>query len=237
LNYISKLLYFDKPKEDIMAEEAKFTLAIDERYTGLSTDDSCCLSCGSAVEYAKAQLGEVCVDLGSGRGKDVMAMAEDVGEKGFVYGLDISDGMLAKARKNAEKFGVENVSFRKAVLEDLPLPDGSVDLIISNCVLNHAEDKQQVWHEIFRILKPGGRFSVSDIYSTVPVPEKYRNDPEAVAECWAGADTRAVYLETVKNAGFPEIDILEETAPYPKGEIEVSSFTLAGVKPGKKCCS
>lgn len=219
-------------------DENKFTLSIDQRYSGLA-EDNCCLSCGKAIEYADAKPGEVCVDLGSGRGTDVIRMSEAVGNKGFVYGLDISDGMLEKARKNALRMGVDNVLFKKAVLEDLPLPDNCADLVISNCVLNHADDKGKVWKEIFRILKPGGRFAVSDIFSTVPVPEKYRNDPEAVAECWAGADTREVYLETVAAAGFPEIEVTEESSPYPKGEIEVCSFTLAAKKPGKVscCCS
>jgi len=219
-------------------DESKFTISIDQRYSGLA-EDNCCLSCGKAIEHAEAKPGEVCVDLGSGRGTDVIRMSEAVGNKGFVYGLDISDGMLEKARKNALRMGVDNVLFKKAVLEDLPLPDECADLVISNCVLNHADDKAKVWKEIFRILKPGGRFAVSDIYSTVPVPEKYRNDPEAVAECWAGADTREVYMETVVAAGFPEVEVTEESSPYPKGEIEVCSFTLAAKKPGKVscCCS
>jgi ubiquinone/menaquinone biosynthesis C-methylase UbiE len=129
------------------------------------------------------------------------------------------------------------VRFEKALLEKLPIPSNSVDLATSNCVLNHASDKPAVWREIFRVLKPGGRFVVSDIYSSAAVPPEFKDDPEAVAECWAGADTREVYLKTVVDAGFQELSVLEESAPYPKGKIEVSSFTLKGHKPqARRCC-
>ncbi len=214
---------------------------IEKRYGTLSTSD-CCLSCGGAAELAQAESGEICLDLGSGRGTEALRLVEDVGPDGFVWGIDISDGMLEKARATASKLGVKNVRFEKAELESLPLPSASIDLVVSNCVLNHAADKARVWSEIFRVLKPGGRFVVSDIYSTEPVPEAFRTDPEAVAECWAGADTRAVYLCTLAEAGFPETNILEESAPYTKGRIEVASFTLTGRKPDapkpnvRECC-
>jgi ubiquinone/menaquinone biosynthesis C-methylase UbiE len=203
--------------------------AIDQRYTNLA-EQSCCLSCGSALSHGKVQTGEFCVDLGSGRGNDVLRMAQDVGESGFVWGIDISEGMLAKARKTAERLGVENADFLYSDLTSLPIATNSINLVISNCVLNHAQDKLSVWKEIFRILKPGGRFAISDIYSTVKVPDHYKNDPEAVAECWAGADTKDQYINTVLSAGFSQLAILEESAPYPKGEIEVCSMTLAGLK-------
>lgn len=209
---------------------------IAQRYSTLA-ETSCCLSCGGAAERAKPTTGEVCVDLGSGRGTDALRMADEVGSDGFVWGIDIADGMLEKARATAARLGATNVRFEKAELEHLPIPNQSVDLVISNCVLNHARDKAAVWSEIHRILKPGGRFVVSDIFSSVPVPDKFRLDPEAVAECWAGADTREVYLRTVQNAGFSDISVLEESAPYPKGSIEVSSFTLQGWKPkARRCC-
>jgi arsenite methyltransferase len=189
------------------------------------------------VDQGKPTMGEVCVDLGSGRGTDVLRMAEDVGPHGFVWGIDISDGMLDLARSTATRLGVSNVRFEKAELEHLPVPSQSVDLVVSNCVLNHASDKSAVWAEIFRILKPGGRFAVSDIYSSLPVPDEFRHDPAAVAECWAGADTRDVYLRTVQDAGLQELSIRDESAPYPKGSIEVASFTLLGAKPKlRRCC-
>lgn len=207
---------------------------INSRYSQLAESD-CCLSCGGAINYAEPKLGEVCVDLGSGRGTDVLRMAESVGESGFVYGIDISDGMLEKARSNAKKFGVNHVRFVRSELEKLELPDKVADLVISNCTLNHATDKQAVWNEIYRILKKGGRFVISDIYATTPIADEYRNDPAAVAECWAGSVTRAEYMQHLEKAGFASVEILEESAPYAKGNAEVCSFTLAGKKAACAC--
>lgn len=203
--------------------------AINQRYTYLS-ETTCCLSCGGAINYAKPLPGEVCVDLGSGRGNDVIKMAEEVGESGFVYGIDISEGMIAKAEANLAKFEVSNAKILKAELEHLPLATDMVDCIISNCTINHATNKMAVWNEVYRILKPGGRFVVSDIYATSPISDEYRNDPEAVAECWAGAVTRAEYLTMLEEAGFRNIRIFEESKPYPKGQAEVASFTVSGEK-------
>jgi len=205
------------------------TEAINERYSSLS-ETSCCLSCGGAINHAKPQPGETCVDLGSGRGNDVIRLAEEVGMKGFVFGIDISEGMIAKANLNLEKFEVQNAKILKAELESLPLQNNSVNLVISNCTINHASDKPAVWGEVFRILKPGGRFVVSDIYATQAIADQYRNDPEAVAECWAGSVTRAEYLTMLEAAGFTDIKIFEESEPYAKGQAEVASFTISGRK-------
>lgn len=202
---------------------------INSRYSELA-ESECCLSCGGAINYAEPKKGEICVDLGSGRGTDVLRMAESVGKTGFVYGIDISDGMLEKARRNAEKFAATNISFIRSELEKLELPDKTADLIISNCTLNHAADKQAVWNEIYRILKKGGRFVISDIYATSAIADEYRNDPVAVAECWAGSVTRAEYMQHLERAGFASVEILEESAPYAKGNAEVCSFTIAGKK-------
>ena len=207
---------------------------INIRYSSLA-EEACCLSCGGALIYSKAAPGEVCADLGSGRGTDVLRLCDEVGEKGFVYGIDISEGMLKKASSTAEKLGIKNARFINAELETLPIPDGSVDLVISNCTINHADNKQKVWFEIARILKKEGRFVVSDIYSLQPVPDEYRNDPQAIAECWAGAVTRKEYMNHLRVAGFNEIVVIEESAPYAKGKIEVCSFTIKG-KFGKCCC-
>jgi ubiquinone/menaquinone biosynthesis C-methylase UbiE len=182
------------------------------------------------VERAAVKPGEVCVDLGSGRGTDVIRMADIAGPKGFAYGIDVSDGMIDKARSTAGKFGITNVSFIKSELEEIGLDDGIADVVISNCTINHAADKRRVWKEIARILKNGGRFVVSDIYSTMEIPEEFRNDPQAVAECWAGAVTRDEYLAAVIDAGFSKIRILEESKPYPKGSIEVVSWTITASK-------
>jgi len=209
-------------------------IEINKRYSSLA-ETECCLSCGGAINYSEVSEGETIVDLGSGRGTDVLRMAESAGPQGFVFGIDISEGMLQKSRNTAERLGVKNVSFLNCPLEKLCLDDSSADLVISNCTINHSSDKQAVWNEVNRILKPGGRFVVSDIYSLEAVPDKFRNDPEAVAECWAGAVTRDEYSEQLEKAGFTSVTILEESAPYKKGSVMVCSWTIAGKKAAAKC--
>lgn len=207
---------------------------INNRYSVLA-ESTCCLSCGGALNYSDALPGEICVDLGSGRGTDTLRLADKVGEEGFAYGIDLSDGMIKKARETAERLGVPNVSFIQSELKKINLPDDSVNLVISNCTINHASDKQIVWNEIFRILKDGGRFVVSDIYSTVPVPDEYKNDPVAVSECWAGSVTRDQYLDHLTNAGFSSIRIIEESEPYEKGKVLVASWTISAIKRSEGC--
>ncbi len=211
------------------------TKEIDSRYSALA-NSACCLSCGGAINYAEAKKGEVCLDLGSGRGTDVIRLSESVGENGFVYGQDVASGMLQKARETAAKMGVTNAEFLESPLEKIPIPDERVNLVISNCTLNHATDKYAVWSEIYRVLVNGGRFVVSDIYAIKEVPYEYSNDPAAVAECWAGAVTKEVYLDTLKKCGFSSVNIIEESAPYTKGKIEVASFTIQGFKKKSSCC-
>jgi ubiquinone/menaquinone biosynthesis C-methylase UbiE len=206
---------------------------INKRYSELA-ETSCCLSCGGAINYSQAEEGEVCIDLGSGRGTDVMRLAETVGKDGFVYGVDISEGMIRKAVSTSERLGIKNVEFIQSPLETIKLPDNKADLVISNCTINHSDDKQAVWNEIFRMLKAGGRFVVSDIYSLTPVPEEFRNDPVAISECWAGSVTREEYLGHLNNAGFESVKVIEESAPYEKGKIMVSSWTIHGKKPAVK---
>lgn len=208
---------------------------INKRYSQLA-ESTCCLSCGGAIEFGRPKPGEVCIDLGCGRGTDAIRMAESVGEEGHVIGIDISDGMLAKAKSSAEKLEIKNISFIKSELEELKLDSSIADLVISNCTINHATDKSAVWQEIYRVLKKGGRFAVSDIYSLEEVPEEFKNDPAAVAECWAGAIKKDEYINTLINAGFSGIQILEESKPYEKGKIIVASFTIAGQKPSGCCC-
>jgi arsenite methyltransferase len=224
------------------------TEAIENRYEALA-ESSCCLSCGTAVAYIDARPGQVCLDLGSGRGTDVLRLAERVLPGGHAYGVDITDKMLETARSTAKKLGVVNATFLRAELAALPLDDASVDWVTSNCVLNHAADKRAVWREIARVLRPGGRFVVSDIYAVNAIPEVYRDDPGAVAECWAGAVPKNEYLDAVAAAGLGDVEILEQSAPYQKGQAEVVSFTIAGARrtdhdeagPARKrpccCCS
>ena len=207
---------------------------INKRYSELA-ESTCCLSCGGAINYSEARPGEICVDLGSGRGTDVLRLAENVGRTGFVYGIDISDGMIQKATSTASRLGITNVEFIHSPLERIKLGDNIADLIISNCTINHASDKQAVWNEVFRVLKKGGRFVISDIYALDQIPEEYRRDQAAIAECWAGSVTRDEYLEQLSVAGFSSVRIIEESTPYEKGKVMVSSWTVAGEKPSGKC--
>jgi ubiquinone/menaquinone biosynthesis C-methylase UbiE len=210
--------------------------AIEARYGELAESD-CCLSCGSAVRSCAPKPGQVCVDLGSGRGTDVLRLAEAVGPTGRAFGIDLSDAMLQKARRTAEKLGVTNATFFRSTFDRIALPDDSVDWVVSNCALNHAEDKAAVWREIARILKHDGAFVVSDIYAVGEIPPEYRDDPEAVAECWAGAVPKEEYLAHVAAAGFVGVRILEESTPYEKGKATVASFTLSGTKGAAgRCC-
>jgi arsenite methyltransferase len=211
------------------------TSVINERYSKLA-EDTCCLSCGGAINFSDPKPGEVCVDLGCGRGNDVIRMAQTAGDKGFAYGIDISDGMIEKAVRNAEKLEITNVKFIKSELESIQLPSNTADLVISNCTINHVSDKMAVWNEIHRILRKGGRFVISDIYSLEDVPLEYKNDPVAVSECWAGSIKKDDYMKIIAEAGFTEVDILEESKPYLKGKIEISSFTIFGKKAASCSC-
>jgi arsenite methyltransferase len=210
-----------------MAKE--FTKAIEMRYDDLS-GRTCCLSCGGAINFADIKPGNICADLGSGKGFDVLKMATMATDSGFAYGIDVSGAMLETAMENARKINRTNTRFIKSELENIALDNESVDIVLSNCTINHSLDQAKVWKEIFRILKPGGSFVVSDIYSIAPVPENFRNDPEAVAECWAGAVTRNEYFENIILAGFEGAEMIEESVPYKKGMIEVCSFTIKGRK-------
>jgi ubiquinone/menaquinone biosynthesis C-methylase UbiE len=203
---------------------------IDKRYSDLA-ESSCCLSCGGAINHANVSEGEVCIDLGSGRGTDVIRLAEKAGEKGFAYGIDISEGMIRKSKDTTARLGIKNAEFISSPLEKINLRSEIADLIISNCTINHSNNKQIVWNEIFRLLKKGGRFVVSDIYAMSPVPEEYRNDPVAVSECWAGSVTRGEYIDQVRNAGLQDFKIIEESSPYEKGKVIVASWTITGTKP------
>jgi len=202
---------------------------IDKRYSELA-ESTCCLSCGGAINHCDAKSDEICVDLGSGRGSDVIRLAETVGAGGYVYGIDISEGMIKKSIETSRRLGVSNVNFIQSPLEKIHLRSAIADLVISNCTINHASDKQSVWNEVYRILKHEGRFVVSDIYSLNTIPDEYKNDPVAISECWAGSVTRKEYLEHLENAGFTSISIIEESEPYVKGKVIVASWTIAGIK-------
>jgi ubiquinone/menaquinone biosynthesis C-methylase UbiE len=182
------------------------------------------LGCGNPTALAELHQGEVVLDLGSGGGIDVLLSARRVGPTGKAYGLDITDEMLALARENQRKAGVENVEFLKGDIEAIPLPDASVDVIISNCVVNLAADKRKVITEAFRVLKPGGRFAVSDVVVRGDVPTDVRSSMELWVGCIAGALGEQEFHQLLWEAGFESIDI-EPTRIY---EFEDAKAFLSG---------
>ena len=182
------------------------------------------LGCGNPTALTELHEGEVVLDLGSGGGIDVLLSARRVGPAGKAYGLDMTDEMLALARENQRKAGVENVEFLKGEIEAIPLPDSSVDVIISNCVINLSTDKNRVLAEAFRVLKPGGRFAVSDVVIRGEVPSDVRRSMELWVGCVAGALTEQEYHQSLWQAGFEGIGI-EPTRIY---EFEDAKAFLAG---------
>ena len=165
------------------------------------------LGCGNPTALAKLQPGETVLDLGSGGGIDVLLSAKRVGPTGKAYGLDMTDEMLALARENKEKAGIENAEFLKGAIENIPLPENSVDVIISNCVINLSGDKDRVVREAFRVLKPGGRLAISDVVVRGDVPADIRRSVELWVGCVAGALEELEYRDKLFSAGFENIDI------------------------------
>ena len=165
------------------------------------------LGCGNPVALASLKPGETVVDLGSGGGFDCFLAARQVGENGQVIGVDMTPEMINKARKNAQKMGTQNVEFRLGEIEHLPVGDNGVDLIMSNCVINLSPDKLQVYREAYRILKPGGRLSISDVLATTALPAKIRNNLALVSACVGGAATFEDTEEMLTQAGFQNIKI------------------------------
>jgi SAM-dependent methyltransferase len=182
------------------------------------------LGCGNPTALAQLNPGEIVLDLGSGGGIDVLLSARRVGPAGKAYGLDMTDEMLALARENQRKAGVQNVEFLKGEIEHIPLPDNSVDVIISNCVINLSADKDRVLGEAYRVLKPGGRFAVSDVVLRGDVPAEIRRSMELWVGCIAGALEECEYVRRLANAGFTSIQI-EPTRVY---HIEDARQFLAG---------
>ncbi len=171
------------------------------------------LGCGNPTALAQLKPGEVVLDLGSGGGIDVLLSARRVAPGGKAYGLDMTDEMLALARENQSKAGIENVEFLKGEIENIPMPDNSVDVIISNCVINLSGDKDRVLSEAFRVLKPGGRFAVSDVVTRGEIPSVIKRDILLWVGCIAGALRDTEYAEKLARAGFESIDI-EPTRVY-----------------------
>src|SRR3954465_11370372 len=180
----------------------------DAETTGLPADAvTASLGCGNPTALIALQAGETVLDLGSGGGIDVLLSAKRVGPTGKVYGLDMTDEMLALARENQRQAGATNVEFLKGTIEAIPLPDNSVDVIISNCVINLSTDKDAVLREAFRVLKPGGRFAVSDVVIRGEVPADVRRSMELWVGCLAGALEETEYTAKLEAAGFDTIDV------------------------------
>jgi SAM-dependent methyltransferase len=214
------------------------------------------LGCGNPTALAKLNPGETVLDLGSGGGIDVLLSARRVGPGGKVYGLDMTDEMLALARDNQKKAGVENVEFLKGEIENIPLPDDSVDVIISNCVINLSADKDRVLREAFRVLKPGGRLAVSDVVVKGEVPVEVRKNVELWIGCIAGALQDQEYTSKLSAAGFDAVEIeptrvyeMEDARQFLAGQgidVDVIAPQVAGkfmsafvraTKPRQTCCS
>jgi arsenite methyltransferase len=168
------------------------------------------LGCGNPVAIASLKEGDTVLDLGSGAGIDCFLAAKRVGPKGRIIGVDMTPEMLERARENVKRTEYENVEFRLGEIEHLPVADSSIDVVISNCVINLSPDKGQVFNEAYRVLKPGGRLMVSDIVLTRELPESIKNSIEAYIGCVAGALLKDTYLETIEAAGFKDVTIVDE---------------------------
>lgn len=193
--------------------------------------------CGNPVGIAEVKPGETVLDLGSGGGIDCFLAAQATGDEGHVYGVDMTHEMLKLARSNAEKLDAQNVTFLLGKIEAVPLPDEAVDLVISNCVIALAPDKQLVFDEIYRVLKPGGRFVVSDIVSATELPEDARQDMAEWVACIGGADLQSRYMERIAGTGFERTKVLaEEQFSSDSGDdpwrASLRSVTVRAFKPG-----
>jgi arsenite methyltransferase len=189
--------------------------------SGCCADDECCgdapagsLGCGNPVAVAELRAGETVLDLGSGRGLDVIQSARRVGPNGIAYGLDMTDEMLEVSRRNAEEAGVGNVIFLKGLIEEVPLPDGSVDVVISNCVVNLSTDKTAVLREVARVLRPGGRIGIADIVAEDHLSTEERAERGSYVGCIAGALSVSEYTAGLEVAGFSgvSVDLTHEVA-------------------------
>jgi SAM-dependent methyltransferase len=223
---------------------------------GYNADADLGLGCGLPTAFANIKEGDTVIDLGSGAGNDCFVARHETGPSGKVIGIDFTEAMITKARANAEKLGFNNVEFRQGDIEEMPVSDNVADVVVSNCVLNLVPDKAAVIKEIFRVLKPGGHFSISDIVLVGELPEALQTDAEMYAGCVSGAIQRDTYLDAIRAAGFQNImvqkekpilipdDILSkylnpvEMEDFKKGKTGIFSVTVfaekAGQKPEKK---
>lgn len=224
---------------------------------GYNPDADLGLGCGLPTEFAKINKGDTVIDLGSGAGNDAFVARKLTGETGKVIGIDFTEAMIARARDNAEKLGLNNVEFRQGDIEDMPVTSNKADVIVSNCVLNLVPNKHKVFSEVYRVLKPGGHFSISDIVLEGELPAKWKEVAELYAGCVSGAIQRSEYLQIIKEAGFTNITLqkdktihipdeilaaylsAEEIEEYKKGTTKITSITVYAEKPAKderNCC-
>ncbi len=203
------------------------------------------LGCGNPQAIAGLQRGETVLDLGAGGGFDAFLAARQVGPKGAVIGVDMTPEMVAKARAGAAKLGLDNVDFRLGEIEHLPVENGAVDVILSNCVINLSPDKPAVFLDAFRVLKPGGRLAISDVVSIAPLPEALQSQIQAFTGCVSGAADVATVERMLGDAGFVDVRVsvkeesrafIEQWLPGSGVEAYVASATIEAVKPGEGCC-
>lgn len=177
---------------------------------GYNPDADLGLGCGLPTQFAKIRKGDVVIDLGSGAGNDCFVARKETGESGKVIGIDFTEAMISKARLNAEKLGLNNVEFRQGDIENMPVTANVADVIVSNCVLNLVPNKNNVFKDIYRVLKPGGHFSISDVVLVGNLPDKIKNKAEMYAGCISGAIQKETYLEMIKINGFTNVSIQKE---------------------------
>ncbi len=203
---------------------------------GYNADADLGLGCGLPTQFAKIKKGDVVIDLGSGAGNDAFIARAETGETGKVIGIDFTEAMINKARANAEKLAYHNVEFRFGDIEHMPVTANVADVIVSNCVLNLVPNKDAVIKDIYRVLKPGGHFSISDVVLLGNLPEKLRKDAEMYAGCVAGAIQKDVYLELIKINGFKNITVQKEKAIVIPDDIlrkYLSEIEIGNFKSGK----
>ncbi|MFH0991087.1 MAG: arsenite methyltransferase [bacterium] len=201
---------------------------------GYVADADLSLGCGLPTEFAQIKPGDTVVDLGSGAGNDCFVARSIAGDTGLVIGVDMTEQMIEKARVNAIKLGFSNVEFRLGDIESLPIEDNITDVVVSNCVMNLVPNKQKAFAETFRILKPGGHFSISDIVLQGELPDHLRTAAVLYAGCVAGAQQREEYLATIRNAGFTEVVVQKERKIDIPNEVLIQALTLEQLREFKK---